>query len=233
VLAGGRFTTFRRVPQRFIARLNPDGNLDHVFNPDANGFVRSIAVQSDGNVLIGGQFTTIGVGVGFVRTVATRNFIARLDRITGRADHFDANADGEVSSIAVQADGKVLAGGFFTHIGETSDIGWPPRNLFARLSNRTAALSNVSVTPTTITWTCDGSAPQLTRATFEYSTDNGATYFRLDDATSLDSRYFSTGLTLPTRRNILIRARGYFRSGYLSGSETTTEKVQIAFLQAP
>ena len=66
----------------------------------------------------------------------------------------------------MQADGKILAGGDFT------SIGGQPRNLFARLSNDTAALQNLAVTQTTVTWTRGGSSPQFTRVTFESSTDN-------------------------------------------------------------
>ena len=66
----------------------------------------------------------------------------------------------------MQADGKILAGGFFTSIGGQT------RSLFARLSNDTAALQNLAVTQTTITWTRGGSSPQFTRVTFEYSNDN-------------------------------------------------------------
>jgi len=44
----------------------------------------------------------------------TRNYIARLDATTGLVDSFDPNANDSVVSIAVQADGKILAGGFAT-----------------------------------------------------------------------------------------------------------------------
>ena len=43
-----------------------------------------------------------------------RNFIARLDPATGLPDSFDPNANNAVFSIAVQPDGKILAGGLFT-----------------------------------------------------------------------------------------------------------------------
>src|SRR5204863_2818761 len=81
-------------------------------------------------------------------------------------DSFDPNANSFVGSIAVQADGKILVGGQF------SNIGGQTRSLFARLSNDTAALQNLAVTQTTITWTRGGSSPQFTRVTFESSTDN-------------------------------------------------------------
>ena len=96
-----------------------------------------------------------------------RHLIARLDPTTGLADSFDANAnDAVVWSIAVAADGKILVGGDF------SSIGGETRGDFARLSNDTAALQNLAVTQTTVTWTRGGSSPQFTRVTFEYSADN-------------------------------------------------------------
>ena len=65
-------------------------------------------MQADGKILAGGFFTTNSIGG------QTRNRIARLDATTGLADSFDPNANGAVYSIAVQADGKILAGGKFT-----------------------------------------------------------------------------------------------------------------------
>ena len=70
------------------------------------GTVYSIAVQSDGKVLAGGAFTSIGG--------QTRFRIARLDAATGLADSFDPNANNNVYSIAMQPDGKILVGGNFT-----------------------------------------------------------------------------------------------------------------------
>ena len=71
--------------------------------------VFSIAVQADGKILAGGIFSGANSIGG-----QTRNRIARLDATTGLADSFDPNANGAVYSIAVQADGKILAGGSFT-----------------------------------------------------------------------------------------------------------------------
>src|SRR5438874_916553 len=114
ILIGGDFTTHSpnggpAVTRNYIARLNPDGTLDTAFDPNANSSVYAIAVQADGKILAGGNFSSIGG--------QTRNSIARLDPTTGPADSFDPNADSTVRSIAVQADGKILAGGVFTSIG--------------------------------------------------------------------------------------------------------------------
>src|ERR1700674_3035418 len=53
ILLGGIFTTLSPnggppVTRNHIARLNPDGSLDAAFNPNADNFVLTIAVQADG-----------------------------------------------------------------------------------------------------------------------------------------------------------------------------------------
>ena len=131
ILIGGDFTTLSpnggaAVTRNRIARLNPDGTLDTAFNPNANSVVRSIAVQADGKILAGGAFNGANSIGG-----QTRNRIARLDATTGLADSFNPNANGEVDAIAVQADGKILAGGGFTSIGGQT------RNFIARLDATT------------------------------------------------------------------------------------------------
>jgi uncharacterized delta-60 repeat protein len=218
VLAGGGFTSIGGQTRNHIARLDPTTGLADSFNPNANSFVESIAVQADGKILAGGSFAGANSIGG-----QTRNRIARLDPTTGLADSFDPNANGLVNSIAVQPDGKILVGGQF------SNIGGQTRNLFARLSNDTAALQNLAVTQTTITWTRGGSSSQFTRAAFEYSNDN-VTYTPVGDGRAAGSNWTLTGLSLPTEQNFYIRARGYYRSGYLNASESTTESVRNAFI---
>ena len=109
ILLGGEFTTLSpnggaAVMRNHIARLNPDGTLDTVFNPNATAPVYAIAMQADGKILVGGSFSGPN-GIGG----QPRNLIARLDATTGLADSFDPNAaPGFVVSIVVQADGKIL-----------------------------------------------------------------------------------------------------------------------------
>ena len=91
-------------------------------------------MQADGKILVAAVSTAFIGGQG-------RSGIARLDATTGLADTFDPNSVGTVLSIALQADGKVLAGGV------SRSIGGQTRNRFARLSNGTAALQDLAVTP--------------------------------------------------------------------------------------
>ena len=238
ILVGGFFLNIGGQQRNRIARLDAVTGLADSFDPSSSSNVNSIAVQSDGKILAGGNFTNIGG--------QPRFRIARLDATTGAADSFNPNANSEVYSIAVQPDGKILVGGFFTTIGGQTRI------RFARLSNDTAALSTLTITKNTITLTRDGSAAQFARVIFEQSTDNGATYTTLGTATNsrpapaedrkgerfapdapTAAGYTLTGLNLPTGQKILIRARGFYHTGYFNSSETIEDKVQNAFLLAP
>ena len=61
IVAGGAFTVANSVTRNRLARLNSDGTLDLGFASrpgGANDAVRALALQSDGRILIGGDFTT-------------------------------------------------------------------------------------------------------------------------------------------------------------------------------
>ncbi|MBC8001738.1 MAG: hypothetical protein H7X97_04035, partial [Opitutaceae bacterium] len=59
ILIGGDFTSYNGISRRRLVRLLPSGTLDTTFNVGngADGPVRSIAVQSDGKVIVAGDFT--------------------------------------------------------------------------------------------------------------------------------------------------------------------------------
>ncbi len=123
ILIGGEFDTIDGVTRKGIARLNPDGSLDTSFDPGTGtGMVDAVALQPNGKVLIGGSFTSVG-GV-------TRNRVARLNADGSLDTAFDPGSgpDDSVSSLALQADGKVLIGGTFTYVVTTA------RNRIARLN---------------------------------------------------------------------------------------------------
>ncbi len=223
VLAGGHFTTIGGAAREFIARLDPVTGAADSFNPRINNVVLSIAVQSNGKILAGGLFTRIPFNG------PIHNRLVRFDPVTGLLDSppFDANAGPDVSGIGLQQDGKVLAGGSFTSIGGQS------RNLFARLSNDTAALQQLSVTQDTVTWTRDGSSPLFTRATFESSPDNSNFTF-LGHGTQVGTGWTLTGLNLPEGQNLVIRARGFYRSGVHNGSESVVgSRQEVYFTPGP
>ena len=45
--------------------------------------------------------------------------------------------------------------------------------------------------------------------------------------------YTLNGQNIPTGQNVLIRARGFYRTGFQNGSETTEDKVQNIFFLGP
>ena len=109
ILIAGRFTTVAGQTRNRIARLNEDGTLDTTFNPGtgANNNVRSMALQVDGRILIGGQFTTVN-GTSRVR-------VARLlsNGLLDASFNPGSGADDQVRALAVRGDGMIYIGGDF------------------------------------------------------------------------------------------------------------------------
>ena len=112
ILIGGNFTTYNGSTASKIARLNSNGTIDNTFNSGGSGFndnVYTITIQSDGKILIGGDFTTYNG--------STVNRITRLNSDGSIDNTFNsggAGADSRVRTIAIQSDGKILIGGYFT-----------------------------------------------------------------------------------------------------------------------
>jgi uncharacterized delta-60 repeat protein len=117
---GGEGTTLRY----YLGRLNADGSLDTDFNPGANDNVYAVAVQPDGKILVGGKFTTLGGGG---TGTTTRLHIGRLNGDGSVDTSFNADADGDVSTLALQADGKIIVGGAFSILADGA------RNCLGRL----------------------------------------------------------------------------------------------------
>lgn len=109
IIIGGNFTNYNGVAKNRLARLNSDGSLDISFTgTGANNSVAAIVLLSDGKIMIGGNFTTYN-GIAKAR-IARLHSNGALD--TGFVTGTGANV--LVSAIAVQPDGKILIGGFFT-----------------------------------------------------------------------------------------------------------------------
>lgn len=57
IIVVGFFTAINGVLRNRIARLNTDGTVDNSFNPNANADIYAVAVQDDGKLVVGGDFT--------------------------------------------------------------------------------------------------------------------------------------------------------------------------------
>src|SRR5262249_1292474 len=116
VIVVGDFTTFNGTERAGVARLNEDGSLDFTFDPGnaANGTVWAVGLVDAGTtgqkVVVGGEFTSFN---GFIR-----QGVAQLNEDGSVDQSFDpgGGSDGPVYALAVQADNKVLIGGFFNDV---------------------------------------------------------------------------------------------------------------------
>ncbi len=125
IVLGGGFSALRgrgvsSVPRNHVARVNAFGGLDTEFRPDVNGRVSTVALQSDGQVLVGGTFTSVG-GL-------TRDSLVRLGANGSVDPSFKANVSGSVYVVRQLASGKLLIGGNFSYVNGI------PRSNFAQLN---------------------------------------------------------------------------------------------------
>jgi uncharacterized delta-60 repeat protein len=128
ILVGGLFTTFKGTFRNRLVRLNTDGTEDTAFYTNLGTGVGSnvitIAIQSDGKILVGGTFTTLN-GI-------TRNRLVRLNAAgtvdTAFSTNLGAGFNSTVNTIAIQSDGKILVGGLFIALNSTT------RNRLVRLN---------------------------------------------------------------------------------------------------
>ncbi|MDD5199717.1 MAG: delta-60 repeat domain-containing protein [Terrimicrobiaceae bacterium] len=122
VAIGGRFTMVNGLPRSNLARIAADGTLDPKFFAESsdgvNGAVYALAVDPNGNLLVGGYFTS-------AQGQSLQNFVRYMT--DGRIDPaFNAgqSPNGPVYAIAVQSGGRIVIAGEFSQIGSV-----PRRNL--------------------------------------------------------------------------------------------------------
>ena len=148
ILLAGAFTAFTpssgssSTSQSFIARLKADGTLDTAFTPLVNARATALALQSDGKIIVGGQFTlfqppgdtsTTVNGV-VTSTAITRNRLIRLNADGTLDAAYAPNViDGVVLALALQSDGRLVVGGSFKGIQSAGDATWTLRKYAARL----------------------------------------------------------------------------------------------------
>lgn len=133
LLVGGLFnTTEGQAGYQGIARYKTDDTLDTAFKVATDEFVKAIAVQSDGKILIGGQFHWVTPSNSATATqiwgIARLNADGTLDSGFTNAPAGQVKSNHNVRGIAVQSDGKIVIGGYFTSIDGTA------RNRITRLN---------------------------------------------------------------------------------------------------
>ena len=84
------------------------GTTNGLFNANMNGSVLSLAQQTNGQILAGGDFTSVDG--------TPQDYIARLNADGSLDTAFDAGANGPVQAVVCQTDGNVILGGAYTTV---------------------------------------------------------------------------------------------------------------------
>jgi len=116
ILIGGAFGSYNGTTCGNVTRLNGDGTIDATFNPGGAGAsnnVESIAVQSDGKILIGGGFTSYNGSISFTK-------LSGDGTLDSAFNPGGTGANNTVTDITLQGDGKILIGGWFTSYNGTA-----------------------------------------------------------------------------------------------------------------
>ncbi|HXS69287.1 MAG TPA: hypothetical protein VN761_10615 [Candidatus Polarisedimenticolia bacterium] len=113
------------ISRRRLVRFNTDGSPDTGFADSLGGLilggVSAIAVQSTGQILVGGTFANTN-GAGNTNLLLRLNKDGTLD--TSFNTEFAAPAPaGLVNAIVLQSDGKILIGGIFTNVNNSPHFG--------------------------------------------------------------------------------------------------------------
>lgn len=132
LLVGGAFITIGGAARNRLARFNPEGTLDDSFDPNVSGPVNRILVQPDGKIIVAGAF--VSVQPNGATTATTRNNILRLEANGALDTGFNPNVNAEVTSLALQPDGKIILGGFFTTLQPNGATGSTGRLNLARVN---------------------------------------------------------------------------------------------------
>lgn len=112
ILAGGVFIDYNGSPANYLVRINPDGSFDNTFNIGSgfNNTVYSIDRQTDGKYIVAGNFSLVN-GDSLYRRIVRLHPDGSIDTtfksgITG--------FNNIVTRAKLQANGKIIAVGFFT-----------------------------------------------------------------------------------------------------------------------
>ena len=88
------------------------------WNPGANGDIRALHADSDGNLFVGGLYTSIAG--------TARSRLAKLDAGTGNlVGDFNPNVNGDVWALE-RIGARLFLGGAFGRVGGQRTTAWPP-----------------------------------------------------------------------------------------------------------
>ncbi len=118
ILVGGDFTHYKTTAIKSIARLNSDGTLDNTFKAGsgANNRVCAIAIQTDGKILAGGDFTH------YKGNPTGKIIRLNSDGTIDNSFSLSSTVAGTILNLSIQSDNKIIATGGITVSGSNELI---------------------------------------------------------------------------------------------------------------
>jgi len=216
ILVGGHFTTLGGIGPGYLSRLLPGGTVDPTFNPALDGAVLGLALQTDGKLLVAGQFAS--------NSGVPSYGLAQLDANGASVEDFCPYANYWPDSLGLRDDGRILVSGEFTMLSDGVRSG------FGCLKDTAPGSQRLEYGGSVVTWRRGPTAPALTRATCEFSTD-GTTWTRLDSGTNIAGAWQFDATAVPA--TAALRARGWFSGGRYNGSSWFAECTGSAIPNTP
>lgn len=212
-----RIVVFRSQGADRFYRLNTDGNIDATFNPviPLDGFNVTAALQSDGKIVIAGEFEKTN-GTGTIRITRVNS-----DGTTDLTFNSGTGFDRPPGTLAIQPDGKILASGLFTVYNGTA------RTKLVRLNadGSLDAAFNPTITGSSSVSTVYAIAPLANGKILiggDFTTVNGTArnaFARLNADGSLDMTFPVAAGTPSTVYAILVQSDGKIMVGGSGGED--------------
>ena len=118
-VVGGNFRKFDNTSRAFAARISANGLVSNplTLNSGVDRSAHALAIQKDNRILVGGEFGYFNSNFrnGITRLLENGNVDASFNPLNG--------VDGSIHAIAVQPDGRILAGGKFSIFNDASKNG--------------------------------------------------------------------------------------------------------------
>jgi uncharacterized delta-60 repeat protein len=112
IAVGGSFDTVNGFNRKSLARLNADGSLDPLFLAEMNSaaavIVVALAIQADGKIVMGGDFSVVNGDA--------RANVARLNPNGSVDTNFVVSPNSYLTALATQSDGSIVMGGNFLSV---------------------------------------------------------------------------------------------------------------------
>ena len=211
ILAVGSFVLYNNTARKGVVRINTNGSLDTTFTPTIDPFFLSVVgIQADGKILVGGWFTqpTGGQQIKLIRLNADGSLDNSFNLI-----FTDFNI-ASISSLLIQADGKIMIGGAFSAINNITRHRMARLNPDGNIDFSFDAGTIFSGTTTNIIRQPDG----------QYLTSNQNSIVRRNVNGSIDTSFQQTDINSSSSINaVLLQADG---SILIGGDFTQVRNVQ-------